>query len=394
MKRFLGKKAVVLYTDIGRGHPNYLDSTLRAIKSQTGILPDDFVITSVFDISKGASLFGWKTIRRIYQTGAQGGIASFIYNKARRRPATPGSGKKFKTLGKSLLKAFSGFEGILILAHPLLVQLLAGTCRIFYIHGEIASPLEFDISMAEKIFVPLQETADGLIKGNVPKNQIAITGLMLEPELAENADDIRALRLKRIVDGVKPTVGFYNSGAYPKAHLWQIIEGAEHFLKNHLGRVILSTGNSQKMLSKYQTALSGYSPTTSAEDFDKGRCDLLLLHDKDREKLTLRELAQLPKIDLAVMAAHERVNWTVGLGLPSILLHPNFGSFAPMNFDYALANGLVFKYKQGRITGAIDRFIISYRDKDPDLINSYKTHRIDGAAKTAGIILGELGINK
>lgn len=394
MKRFMGKKAVVLYTDIGRGHPNYLDSTLRAIKYQTGTHANELAVTSVFDISKGVSLFGWKTIRRIYRTGAQGGIASFFYNKARRRPASAGSARKFKTLGKSLLKTFDGFGGVLIVAHPLLVQLLAGTCRVFYVHGEIASPLEFDISPAEKIFVPLQKTADGLIAGNVPKDRITITGLMLEPELADDADDIRALRLKRIVDGVKPTAGLYNSGAYPKAHLWQIIEGAEHFLKNHLGRVILSTGNSQKMLSKYQTALSRYSPTTSAEYFDKGRSDLLLLHDKNREKLTLQELAHLSKIDLAIMASHERVNWTVGLGLPSILLHPNYGSFAPLNFDYALANGLVFKYTQGRITGAIDRFMISYRDKDPDLINSYKTHRIDGAAKTAGIILGELGINK
>lgn len=394
MKRFMGKKAVVLYTDIGRGHPNYLDSTLRAIKSQLGELPDNFEITSVFEISKGVPLFGWRTIRRIYRTGAQGGIASFFYNRARRRPASSGSAGKFKTLGKSLRKTFDGFTGILIVAHPLLVQLLAGTCRIFYIHGEVAAPIEFDISSAEKIFVPLQKTADILAEGKVPKDRIEITGLMLEPELAENADDIRAQRLKRIVDGVKPTAGFYISGAYPKAHLWQIIEGAEHFLKNDLGRAIISTGSRQKMLSKFRTALSRYSPTTSAGDFDNGLSSLLLLHDKDREKLTLQELAQLPKIDLAVMAAHERVNWTIGLGLPSILLHPNIGSFAPLNFEYALENSLVFQYKQGRITGAIDRFIISYRDKDPDLINSYKTHKIKGAENTAGIILGELGINK
>jgi len=33
MKNLDDKKLVAVYTDIGRGHPNYLDSTLRAIES-------------------------------------------------------------------------------------------------------------------------------------------------------------------------------------------------------------------------------------------------------------------------------------------------------------------------------------------------------------------------
>jgi len=394
MKRFTGKRAVVLYTDIGRGHPNYLDSTLRAIKSRLGPLPDDFEVSSVFKISKGMSLFGWKTARRIYRAGSQGGIASFFYNRSRQRSGSAGRNKTLNIIGKSLRKSFDDYDGILLVAHPLLVQILGKICRVFYVHGEIASPLEFDISSAEKIFVPLKETADALISGNVHKDKIIITGLMLEPEIAAEANGIRSQRMKRISEGIQPTAGFFNSGAYPREHLWQVIEAAEHLLKNHLGRVIISTGNMPRMLSKFQTALSRYSPSMSAEEFVSGRHELLLLHDKDRENLTLQELKIIPQIDLAVMAAHERVNWTVGLGIPSILLHPNIGSFAPMNFEFARTNGLVFLYKQGRITGAVDRFITSYRDKDPDLMKTYKINNIDGAEKTADIILAELGIKK
>ncbi|NIP42535.1 MAG: hypothetical protein GWO41_09435, partial [candidate division Zixibacteria bacterium] len=115
MKKLADKKLVAVYTDIGRGHPNYLDSTLRAIEHKLEKLPRDIKTISVFGVSKGISLFGWKTVRRIYRSGAQGGLASFLYNKAR-GPKSNGSqkNKTIKVLGKSLRKYFDDYNGIVM----------------------------------------------------------------------------------------------------------------------------------------------------------------------------------------------------------------------------------------------------------------------------------------
>ncbi|HDS00783.1 MAG TPA: hypothetical protein ENO22_08475 [candidate division Zixibacteria bacterium] len=388
MKQPKDKRLVAVYTDIGRGHPNYLDSTLRAVEHRLDKLPKYIKITSVFEISRGMSLFGWKTIRRIYRSGAQGGLVSSLYNKAR-GPRSNGSrkNKAIRVLGKSLHKYFEGYEGVVLVAHPILAHILGQACRVYYIHGEIASPLEFDFSRSEKIFVPLQETADAFISGGIPGDNIVVTGLMLEPELASKTDLIKAERLDRLEAGETATIGFYNSGAYPKSHVWQIIEGAEHILKKNLGNIVISCGSEKRQFERFKSALSQYGPTTNAESFEKGESRVLLQHHKDRQELTLQEIDLLPDIDLAVMAAHERTNWTLALQLPTIFLKPNIGNFAPMNYEYACQHATVFPYQEGHITEALDKFIVAWREKDDILKKTDAEYDPGGCYQAADIII-------
>jgi hypothetical protein len=387
MKKLGDKKLVAVYTDIGRGHPNYLDSTLRAIEHKLEKLPKSIGAVSVFELSKGMSLFGWKTVRGIYRSGAQGGLASFLYNKARGPGSNGGKKKKtIKVLGKSLCKYFEGYEGIVLVAHPILAQILGELCRLYYIHGEVASPLEFDISSSEKIFVPLQETAKSFISMGIPEDRIIVTGLMLEPELAAKSDLINAERLNRLEAGKRATVGFYNSGAYPKPHVWQIIEGAEHILKKNLGNIMISCGTEERQFRRFKSAISQYKPTTSIVAFT-GASPVLLLRNNERQKLTLQEIELLPKIDLAVVAAHERTNWTLALNLPTIFLKPNIGNFAPMNYEYASEHGTVFPHKEGHIIEAIDKFIVAWREKDDIFRKAEGEYDPGGCFNAADIII-------
>ncbi|NIP41327.1 MAG: hypothetical protein GWO41_03965, partial [candidate division Zixibacteria bacterium] len=286
-----------------------------------------------------------------------------------------------------LRKYFDDYNGIVMVAHPILAQILGQVCRVFYIHGEVASPLEFDISRSEKIFVPLRETAEAFISMGISEDRIIVTGLMLEPELTAKCDLIKAERLNRLEAGKRATTGFYNSGAYPKPHVWQIIEGADYILKKNPGNIIISCGPEERQFQRFKSAISQYKPTTSIKSFDEGESRVLLLHNKDRQKLTLQEIELLPRIDLAVMAAHERTNWTLALDLPTVFLKPNIGNFAPMNYEYASEHGTVFPHKEGHIIEAIDKFIVAWREKDDIFRKAEGEYDPGGCYNAADIII-------
>ena len=393
MSNFKAKKLVALYTDIGRGHPNYMDSTLRAIKARLGELPADFMITSVFRESTGLSLLAWKTIRKIYRAGAQGGIVSSLYNAVRTKETPPSQDNRaLKILGRDLRRAFDGFDGILLVAHPMLVQILGDICHVYYIHGEIAAPMEFIPAHAEKIYLPLAETAEKMISRGVPSERIEITGLMLEPELVPDAARIIMKRLSRIETVQIPTFGFFTSGAYPKKHVKQIIEGINHILKHKIGHVILSAGNDSRMFLRFIKKLNHYKPLTETDLFMQNKHDLLILHDPEREKLTLKELEMLPYLDILVMAAHERVNWSLAFNMPTILLQPNIGSFSGMNFEFTAGHAPIFHHPYGNITTCIEGFLQKYREKDKMLFEQTRKFDIHGSGYVADSILKALSL--
>ncbi len=388
---FDNKSLVALYTDIGRGHPNYMDSTLRAIRSRVGTLPKDFEITSVFKESRGLSRFAWQKIKQFYRSGAQGGIISSFYNALRSKEKTQSQNFIVTSiLGSKLLDTFSDYSGLVLVAHPLLAQILADVCRVFYVHGEIAAPAEFILNKAEKIYVPLEETAKTMRAQGVPENIIEITGLMLEPELAATAELIQAERLKRIEAGTRPTFGFFNSGAYPKEHVRQIMNGIEYILENKLGRVILSAGNDPKKYGKYMWVFEDFRPVMKKEQFLQNKNELLIISNPEREKLTLKELEILPELDMLIMAAHERVNWSLGLNLPTILLQPNIGSFSGMNFEFTNKHAPVFHNIDGDIIPCLEEFRQKYSQKDKTLYESKRIFDINGSDYAAKSIMRAL----
>jgi len=385
------KSLVALYTDIGRGHPNYMDSTLRAIKNRLGALPKDFQITSVLKETRGFSNQSWRMTRRLYRSGAQGGLISLFYDAIRSKDRT--QSKKsiaVNILGGDLRDTFSDYSGIVLVAHPMLAQILADRCRVFYIHGEIAAPMEFILNNARKIYVPLEETAIKMRTQGVPAEIIEITGLMLEPELVTKAERIQSERLKRIEAGSKPTFGFFNSGAYPKEHVKRIKQGINYVLENKLGRVILSAGNDPKKYGSFMWDFDRFKPNTDIDKFNQQNGDLVILSDPYREKLTLEELEILPELDMLIMGAHERVNWSLGLNLPTILLHPNIGSFSGMNFEFTQKHAPVFHNPDGDIIPCLEEFRQRYSRKDKTFIEPKKRFDINGSDYTAKSIMRAL----
>jgi len=364
MSRLLSSRIVALYSNIGRGHPNYLDSLLRSMHNLPDFIPEQLVVTDVFAQSSGLSLTFWKMLRRLYRSGGKGGLISHLYNALRRRAkAHPRKGLVPSILGHSLRKNLGRHQGLIVVDHPLVSQLLGQSCRVHYLHGEIAAPAEFDYLSAEKIYVPLLYTAERIGGLGISTEKLFITGLMLEPELAGRGDMLSAMRRERMLRGDQITVGFFNSGAYPKAHLVGILESCEFLLEQLAGRAILSTGTDPTMIRLFQSRLGKYNPTEAKDDFLKGRSLLLLLSAREREQLTLREIEILRHLDLAVFAAHERINWTLGLNLPTILLEPHFGSFARENFEFAKKHGVIYHSPSGRARDALQIYCRDYIDR-------------------------------
>jgi hypothetical protein len=295
-----------------------------------------------------------------------------------------------KYLGRDLRRRFENYAGILLVAHPLLVQLLGDICRVWYIHGEIAWPVEFDLLKAEKMFVPLEITQDRMLAAGLMKGQFEITGLVLEPEIVDRENDMKTERKRRIERGDQPTFAFYTSGAYPKAHLKQTITGIKYILSNKSGRVCLSAGIDRRMAVWLQKQLSEFDMTSDVEQFRSKRSDFLILHLPERENLTLLELELLPDVDTLTMAAHERINWSVGLGFPTMLLWPMYGSFAPLNYEFVREQALIYDNPEHDIRISIDNFVRDFRARSPKLISEKSKFPLEGASRISDIILKSL----
>jgi hypothetical protein len=224
----------------------------------------------------------------------------------------------------------------------------------------------------------------------VPAELIEITGLMLEPELVKKTEDIKDKRKKRIETGARPTFGFFNSGAYPKEHVKRINEGINYILENRLGRVILSAGNDLKKFGDYFHAFEKYNPVTEVNEFGQSNSELLIISDPDRERLTLMELEILPELDMLVMAAHERVNWSLALNLPTILLGPNIGSFSGINFEFTSRHAPVFNDPDSDIIPCLEEFRQKYSQKDKSIIEPKRHFNINGSDYTAESIINAL----
>ncbi|MBD3381510.1 MAG: hypothetical protein GF404_04860 [candidate division Zixibacteria bacterium] len=391
MGKNLPEQVSALYTDIGRGHPNYLDSVLRMLRPKLEDTPEKLAVTSVFKESHGFSRMAWKMVARMYRAGGRGGLVSRFYNNLRKnRKSSVQSGMIVKYLGRDLRRKYTGYDGVVLVAHPLLAQLLSDICRVWYVHGEIAWPVEFDLMRTEKIFVPLEITQDRMLAAGLMSAQFEITGLVLEPEIASKNNELRENRSRRIEAGREPTFAFFTSGAYPRYHQEQIISAIGHILTGRLGRVILSAGCDHRMVNWMKGKLAEFNPEADIEKFNRNESKLIVFGLPERENLTLLELSLLETADIIIMAAHERINWTVGLGFPTILLTPDFGSFAPLNREFAREHGLLYDISNDDIRSGLDRFVQDYRARSKRLIFETTKFGLEGASRISDIIVKEL----
>jgi hypothetical protein len=322
---------VSVCSEIGHGHPSYLDSVLLALdrldrESPVANRQSPAGINSltVPELCAGTSGLAWRFARLGYRLGSGGGVATWLYNHVRSPSARP-SGFQLSLLGSSLRKTFDGYEGICIVDHPLLARILAPVCRVAYLHCEIAAPGLSVVPAAWRTFVPLQATSLKLQAQSVKPERIVVTGLVVEPQLVDVAEAALRSRLTRLASEEPLTIGFFASGAEPRPHASSIVTGAASVtLAGH--KAVLSWGTGMIKASKVQLALRKQGVADGS---------FRVIWGRDRRSTTTAVAQVFPDLDVVVCAAHERTSWAVGLGLPMFALLPNIGPFAEENYTFA-----------------------------------------------------------
>lgn len=389
-----------LSSEIGRGHPNYLDSVWTLLEREYPRPDAALAWWTLFERTSGIPHVGWCAVRRLYQAGGSGGLATFTYNALRHRRGAPGrGGLAVDLLGRDLRAALTGYNGICLVAHPILAQIASQVCRTWYIHGEIAAPPECAVRGVERVVAPLERTAERLVAAGAERSSMVVTGLVVEPDLVPNAEDAVRTRLERIRSGEPLTVGFFTSGAYPKEHMRMLVHAARSVVEQGM-RAIIFCGTKASVFRRLRgkaldwgipsAADSGADDQTMRDSFEERR--LMLVHRGTRRALTRRAIELVPQLDLFVAAAHERTNWAVGLGLPMWVLLPHIGTFAAENFAFATERGVALPLGAEADAALLGQTIEKART-DRTLADmaqrGFRHLPIDGARHTAGLIMEE-----
>jgi len=383
---------VSVCSEVGRGHPSYLDSVLLAIArlqsaatSGLGHDPESSKDSghvphlAVPELCAGTSGLAWRLARLGYKLGSRGGVATWLYNHLRSPAARP-SGLQLSLLGSSLRKTFAGYEGICLVDHPLLAQILAPVCRVAYLHCEIAAPGLSAVPAAWRTFVPLESTRRKLLAAGCRPSAVHVTGLVVEPELADKAESAFAARLARFDSDQPLTAGFFASGAEPRPHAVSITTAAASVtLAGH--KAIIAWGTGMLKAAKVQMALRRQWAVEGSTR---------VIWARTRQASTSAVAKVLPDIDLIVTAAHERTNWTVGLGLPMFALLPNIGPFAAANFAFASEQGTCLPLATTADAAGLGEKIDKLR-REGRLVamarNGWGKHTINGAETIARSLL-------
>ncbi len=319
---------IALCSEIGRGHPSYLDSVLLALSRLT---QTQLECRKLPNMSTGFTRLAWRFVRTVYQLSGLGGPATWLYNRLRHPDARP-SKWQLSLLGSALRHSFAGYPGTVLVDHPLLAHILADTCRVAYIHGEIATPGFCAVPSVWRTFVPLDTTAKTLISRGLKPESISVTGLLIEPQLVQQADKTYTDRLQRLscTSTVPLTIGFFTSGAHPRPHLSRIMHAVASVTRTGY-RAIVFWGLGWLRAARAQLFLRRFTlPDKSVQP--------VWAHTRQDE--TARTAEIFPQLDILVAAAHERTNWALGLGLPMFALFPHIGPFARENFAFAQNQGV------------------------------------------------------
>lgn len=306
-----------LYTNIGRGHPFYLDGLRERVSSS---LTEQSLMSTgdVFDISCDLSSLAWKAARWLYRNGSGSRLIGPLYEWVRSKNGSNGASACASLLGRDLRRWARRRDGLLVVAHPILVEVFRGRPGLIYQHGELVAPAEALVSGAEQVLVPTAEVAQRFVDVGYDDRQVHVTGLCVESGLVASAADSHHKRRQRL-RGDGPLTGlFVSSGAEPKPHIRQIVAGV---------RSVVESGGRAVVVARRGGRLAR---TVSGLDGVQG-VDVHLFEDRPQEAQLGEQL--VPAADFLVAPAHERTNWAVGLGLPIFVLTPTIGSFAPLNLE-------------------------------------------------------------
>ena len=331
-----------LYTNIGRGHPFYLDGIIEALACETTA---SLSLSSgdVFEICRGLSRRAWVTARWLYRQGSSSeGAVGRLYRLLRQGSDYNTPSRTMTLLGRDLRRRFGDSSEPLVVGHPILVGILRDRPNLIYQHGEVVTPSEAVVSGAERVLVPTAAAAEPFVEGGYRDRQVEVTGLCIEPSLVAQAGEAYQARASRL-NGTQPLTGlFISSGAEPNKHVETIISSATSALRAGSRAVVLarSGGKLDRAISQ-RWAKSGleYARYATPEETPDDAPPGLLVAFSTRRQENDWVGRWFRSIDYFVGPPHERTNWALGLGLPMFALTPTVGPFAPMNLELLLGSG-------------------------------------------------------
>jgi hypothetical protein len=323
-----------LYTNIGRGHPFYLDGIIECMQ------PDRIGdVTDVFAATTGVARGAWRLARLVYTSAGVGGPYSSLYSRLRSRSDYNRRGVMRGVMGRQLRRTYLGDPRPLVVGHHFLVAILKDKPGLVYQHGEVSAPEESWVRGRHRVLVPLAETADRLIAAGFSARNIVVSGLCIEPGLVTQAEKAHMARLDRLARPGPLSGAFFSSGAEPREHVERLVTAALSAVAGG-GRVIVFARRSGLLAARIAARFAELG-----RDLRKMRSlenlpvpepqDLLCLYD-DRRQLDKFTARLFERFDYFVAPSHERTNWALGLGLPMVIVEPLLGSFSPLNREFLL----------------------------------------------------------
>jgi hypothetical protein len=333
-----GARINFLYTNIGRGHPHYLDGIIERLEAQRlGQVAD------VFTLASGASLAAWRLVRLLYRTAGSHGATAYLYNRLRSHSDYNRLGIVGQVLAGPVRRRFLSDGTPLVVAHPLLVAALRDKPGLMYQHGEFAAPRESLVRGRHSVFVPTTHTADAFMAAGIAPAQILVSELCIEPGLVAQAEAAFETRLRRISGSEPLCGGFLPSGAEPRLHVERLAAAALAVARRG-GRAFLFASEGGRFaahaVAKFSEARFRLRKVRSVQAIHDRTQSCVLCIYRNRRELNQLTLEAFPEFDYFVSAAHERTSWALGLGLPMLVVGPSLGSFAPHNRELLLKRGV------------------------------------------------------
>lgn len=322
-----------LYTNIGRGHPFYLDGILEALvrRGDIKLVRGE---SDVFEESRGLSRLAWQAARWMYRKGSSPGIVAALYKKLRSHADYNRPGAVLRLMGRDLQRRFSHDPSPVVVAHPTLVAILKDRQGLIYQHGEMVTPAEAVVAGASKVLVPTDEAAASFIESGYDSRDVVVIGLCIELSLVRQAGDALAARLKRI-GGDDPLVGaFFSSGAEPRQHIEKLVRAAASAAA-HGGKALLFAQRDGLLANEaaHGFIMKGieFASVDSRQFLPADLPPTLIVQYASRREENGFTAQLFPMFDYLVAPSHERTNWALGLGLPMFVVGPQIGPFAPLN---------------------------------------------------------------
>ncbi len=389
------KKLNILYTNIGRGHPFYLDGICEEINRNHSDKIDINII-NVFDLSSGLSLRLWKLIRFLYKRGSQGGLFGKIYSAIRKNKKTDSFGFIEKILACGIRDYLKKNRYHTLLAHPMLIPMISDLVEVYYQHGELAVPDIAVVGGAQKIFVPTDNAKNRFYQKGVSENNIIVSGLCIEHKLKENAGITYEKRFARLNANTDLIGAFYSSGAEPIGHINKIIKILLSLEKNkQKGIVFCKSGGRLEKTVRNNIKAEIINPENIQNNiltyFNK--CGILIVLYEGREEENRYTEILFKYYDYFVSPSHERTNWALGLGIPMFILHPLIDPFSPINRDILIENDVAYEILDDKTAdGFAER--LEHLIKNRDIVglakNGYGKFPLDGFNKICNSLKGLL----